>query len=140
MTYYSQDYAGMIGTGLSYSPLHFGLNGPILRCIHPTQRYSLHFERVKELSFRIPSSHNDIQKAITRLYFVASTFAWCRVAPHVMAIQLIYRYHVITSLSDKHNDDMNMEGRKMIQRVVVGEFLVCMLKVYTQADSLLFAN
>ena len=28
----------------------------------------------------------------------------------------------------------------MIQRIVVGEFLVCMLKVYIQADSLLFAN
>ena len=57
-----------------------------------------------------------------------------------MAIQLIYRYHVITSLLDEHNDDTNVEGRKMIQRVVVGEFLVCMLKVCMQADSLLFAN
>ena len=57
-----------------------------------------------------------------------------------MAIQLIYRYHVITSLSDEHNNDTNMEGRKMIQRVVVDEFLVCMLKGYIQADSLLFAN
>ena len=51
-----------------------------------------------------------------------------------------YRYHVITSLSDMHNDDLNVERRKMIERVVVGEFLVCMLKVYIQADSLLFAN
>ena len=59
---------------------------------------------------------------------------------HVMAIQLIYRYHVIKSLLDEHNDDTNMVGRKMIQRVVVGEFLVCMLKVYIQADSLFFAN
>ena len=52
-----------------------------------------------------------------------------------MAIQLIYRYHVITSLSDEHNDDTNV-GRKMIQSLIVGEFLVCMLKVYIQADSL----
>ena len=57
-----------------------------------------------------------------------------------MAIQLIYRYHMISSLSDEHNDDTNVEGCKMIQYVVVGEFLVCMLKVYIQADSLLFAN
>ena len=57
-----------------------------------------------------------------------------------MEIQLIYRYHVITSLSNKHNDDTNAEGHKMIQHVVVGEFLVCMLKVYIQADSLIFAN
>ena len=49
-----------------------------------------------------------------------------------MAIQLIYRYHVITSMLDEHNDNMNAEGRKRIQRVIVGEFLVCMLKVYTQ--------
>ena len=47
-----------------------------------------------------------------------------------MAIQLLYRYHVITSLSNEHNDDTNVEGHKMIQRIVVGEFLVCMLKVY----------
>ena len=58
----------------------------------------------------------------------------------MIAIQLIYRYHVITSLSDEHNDDMYVEGLKMIQRIVVGEFLVCMLKVYILADSLLFAN
>ena len=58
----------------------------------------------------------------------------------MIAVQLIYRYHVITSLSDEHNDDMNVEGLKMIQRIVVGEFLVCMLKVYILADSLLFAN
>ena len=57
-----------------------------------------------------------------------------------MAIQLIYRYHVISSLSDNHNDDTNVEGRKMIQHVVVGEFFFCMLKVYIQADSLLFAK
>ena len=57
-----------------------------------------------------------------------------------MAIQLIYRYHVISSLSDECNDNTNVEGRKMIQRIVVGEFLVCMLKVYIQADSLLFAK
>ena len=44
---------------------------------------------------------------------------------------------MITSLSDEHNDDTNVEGRKMIQHVVVGEFLVCMLKVYILADSLL---
>ena len=97
-------------------------------------------KRVKELSLRLPSSHNDVQKAITQLYIVLSTFAWCHITPHVMAIQLIYRYHVITSPSDKHNDDTNVEGRTMIQRVVVGEFLVCMLKVYIQADSFLFAN
>ena len=84
--------------------------------------------------------HNDVQKAMTRPYFVISTVAWCHVTPHMMAIQLIYRYHMITSLSDEHNDDTNVEGCKMIQRVVVGEFLVCMLKVYIQADSLLFAN
>ena len=57
-----------------------------------------------------------------------------------MAIQLIYRYHVIMSLSVGHNDDTNVEGRKMIQRIVVSEFLVCMLKVYILAGSLLFAN
>ena len=57
-----------------------------------------------------------------------------------MAIQLIYRYHVITSLSDEHSGDTNVEGLKMIQRIVVGEFLVCMLKVYILSDSLLFAN
>ena len=57
-----------------------------------------------------------------------------------MAIQFIYRYHLIMSLSDEHNDNSNVEGHKMIQRVVVGEFLVCMLKVYIQADSLLSTN
>ena len=57
-----------------------------------------------------------------------------------MAIQLIHRYHVISSLSDERNDDTNVEGRKMIQRIVVGEFLVCMLKVYIQVDSLPFAK
>ena len=124
----------------SYSPLNFGLNDPTRRCVYPTQRYSLHFERVKELSLHLPSSHNDVQTAITRPYFVVSTFAWCHVTPHMMAIQLIYRYHMISSLSDEHNDDTNVEGCKMIQYVVVGEFLVCILKVYIQADSLLFAN
>ena len=57
-----------------------------------------------------------------------------------MAIQLIYRDHVIKSLSDEHSGDTNLEGLKMIQRIVVGEFFVCMLKVYILADSLLFAN
>ena len=57
-----------------------------------------------------------------------------------MAIQWIYRYHVITSLSDEHSGDTNMEGLKMIQRIMGGEFLACMLKVYILADSLLFAN
>ena len=57
-----------------------------------------------------------------------------------MAIQLIYRYHVITSLSDENSGDTNVEGLKMIQHIIVGEFLVCMLKVYILADSLLFAN
>ena len=57
-----------------------------------------------------------------------------------MAIQLIYRYHVITSLSDEHSGNTNVEGLKMIQRIIVGEFLVCLLKVYILADSLLFAN
>ena len=57
----------------------------------------------------------------------------------MMTVQLIYRYHMITSLSDEHSGDMNVEGLKMIQRIVVGEFLVCMLKVYILADSLLFA-
>ena len=80
------------------------------------------------------------KKVITWPYIVLSTFAWCHITPHVMAIQLIYRYHVITSLSDEHNDNSNVEGRKTIQRIVVGEFLVCMLKVYIQADSSLFAN
>ena len=124
----------------SYSPLNFGLNGIILRCVPPTQRYLLHFERVKELSLCLPSSHNDVQKAITRPYFVISTFAWCYVTPHVMAIQMIYRYHVITSLLDEHNDNTKVEEHKMTQHVVVGEFLVCMLNIYIQADSLLFAN
>ena len=104
------------------------------------QRYLLHFERVKELSLRLPSSHNDVQTTITRPYFVVSPFAWCHITPHVIAIQLIYRYHVMTSLSDEHNDDTNVEGRKMIQRVIVGEFLVCMLNIYIQADSLLFTK
>ena len=67
-------------------------------------------------------------------------FAWCHVTPHVMAIQLIYRYHVIKSLSGERSDDTNVERLKMIQHIVVGEFLVCMLKVYILADSLLFAN
>ena len=116
------------------------MNGPILFYIYPTQRYSLHFERVKELSIRFPFSHNDVQKAITQPYIVLSTFAWCHFTPRMMVIELIYRYHLITLLSDEHNDDTNVEGRKMIQRVVVVEFLVCMLKVYVQADSLLFAN
>ena len=58
----------------------------------------------------------------------------------MMAIQLTYRYHVITSLPDKYNDDMKVEGCKIIQRIVVGKFFVCMLNVYIQADSLLFAN
>ena len=50
-----------------------------------------------------------------------------------MAIQLIYRYHVITSLSDEHNGDTNVEELKMIQHIVVSEFLVCMLKfIYWQ--------
>ena len=75
-----------------------------------------------------------------RPYLFVSTFASCHVIPHVLEIQLIYRYHVITSLSDKHNDDTNVEECKMIQCVVVGEFLVCLLKVYIHADSLLFAN
>ena len=57
-----------------------------------------------------------------------------------MAIQLVCRYHVMTSMSDEHNDNTNAKGRKMIQRVIVNEFLVCMLKIYIQADSLLFAN
>ena len=57
-----------------------------------------------------------------------------------MAIQLIYRYHVIMSRLDKHSGDTNVEGLKMTQRIVVGEFLICMLKVYILADSLLFAN
>ena len=57
-----------------------------------------------------------------------------------MAIQLIYRYHVITSLSDENSGDTNVEGLKMIRRIVVGEFLVCLLKVYILADSLLFAT
>ena len=95
---------------------------------------------LKKLSLHLPSSHNDVQKTITQLYFVVSPFAWCHITSHVMTIQLIYRYHVISSLSDEHNDDTNMEGRRMIQRVVVGGFLVCMLKVYIQADSLLFAK
>ena len=58
----------------------------------------------------------------------------------MMAIQLIYRYHVVTSLSDEHSGDANVEGLKMIQHIVVGEFLVCMLKVYILADSLFFSN
>ena len=58
----------------------------------------------------------------------------------MMAIQLLYRYHMITSMSNEHNDDTNVEGHKMIQRIIVIEFLVCMLKVYAQVDSLLFAN
>ena len=58
----------------------------------------------------------------------------------MVAIQLIYRYHVITSMSDEHNDNTNAKGRKTIQRTIVGEFLICMLKVYSQVDSLLFAN
>ena len=57
-----------------------------------------------------------------------------------MAIQLIYRYHMITSLLDEHSGDTNVEGLKMIQCIVVGEFLVCMLKVYILTDSLLFAK
>ena len=57
-----------------------------------------------------------------------------------MAIQLIHRYQVITSLLDEYSGDTNMEGLKMIQRIVVGEFHVFMLKVYILADSLLFAN
>ena len=67
-------------------------------------------------------------------------FAWCHVTPHMMAIQLIYKYHVRTSLSDEHSSDRNVEGLKMIQHITVGEFLACMLKVYILADSLLFAN
>ena len=47
---------------------------------------------------------------------------------------------MITSPSDKHSGDTNVEGLKMIQHIIVGEFLVCMLKVYTQVDSLLLAN
>ena len=78
--------------------------------------------------------------AITRPYFIVSTCSWYHVAPHVMVIQLIYRYHMVKSLSDKHNDDTKTKGHKTIQRIEVGEFLVCMLKVYTQLDSLLFAN
>ena len=58
----------------------------------------------------------------------------------MMAMQLIYRYHTIMSLSDEHSGDTNMEELKMIQRIVVGEFLVCMLKVYILTDSLRFAN
>ena len=46
-----------------------------------------------------------------------------------MAIQLIYRDRMIMSLPDEHSGDTNMEDLKMIQRIVVGEFLVCMLKV-----------
>ena len=63
---------------------------------------------------------------ITQPYFVISTFAWCHVTPHVMAIQLIYRYHVITSLSDEYSSDTNVEKLKMIQHIVVGDFLVCL--------------
>ena len=44
------------------------------------------------------------------------------------------------SLSDEHSGNMNVEGLKMIQHIVVGKFLVCMLKVYILADSLLFAD
>ena len=78
-------------TNTSYSPLNFGLNGPILRRIHPTQRYLFHFERVKELLvvLRLPSSHNNVQQAITRPYVIVSTFTWCHVDPHVMAIQFV---------------------------------------------------
>ena len=43
-------------------------------------------------------------------------------------------------MSDEHNDDTDVEGRKTLLRIIVSEFLVCMLKVYTQVDSLLFAN
>ena len=68
------------------------------------------------------------------------SFAWCHVTVQVMAIQLIYRCHVIMSLLNEHSGNMNVEGLKMIQRIVAGEFLVCMLKVYILADSLLFAN
>ena len=53
-----------------------------------------------------------------------------------MAIQLIYRYHVITSLSDEHSSDTNVEGLKIIQCIIVGEFLVCMLKYWQLAYSL----
>ena len=52
----------------------------------------------------------------------------------MMAIQLINRYHVITSLLDEHSGDTNVEGLKIIQHIVVGEFLVCMLKVYVLVD------
>ena len=47
---------------------------------------------------------------------------------------------MITSLSDEYSGITNVEGLKMIQCIVVGEFLVCMLTVYILADSLLYAN
>ena len=75
---------------------HFGLNGPIL---HRIQSFPLYFERKRELSLCLPSSHiidNDVQNAILcRTSIIISTFSWHRVAPHVVAIQLIYRYHMI---------------------------------------------
>ena len=55
--------------------------------------------------------------------------------PHLMVIQLIYRYHVIKALSEEHNDNTNVEGCKMIQRVIVGEFRVGTLKVYLIKNS-----
>ena len=42
-----------------------------------------------------------------------------------MAIQLDKRrYHMIKSMSDEHNDDTKVKGHKMIQHVIVVEFLV----------------
>jgi len=52
------------------------------------------------------------------------TFSRCQLTHHVMAIQLVYRYHVTEQFTVEKSHKMKVKVNRMIQHFIVGKFFV----------------
>jgi len=60
----------------------------------------------------------DTLKVITQLCFITETFSWCHPAYHMMAIPLIYSYHVIDKMATQETNNTYMKGNTLVQHFV----------------------